>query len=149
MKLSNIRLLVNDFDECFTFYNDILGLECTWGKLGDNFACFNIGNLSGLALFKADLMSIAINNAGANKNETLQDKIAIIVQVDTLNDSYNLLKSKGVKFLTEPIDMPAWGIRVAHFRDPENNLIELYSDLPKEDWDDHLIQDEKEFKKGK
>jgi len=25
--------------------------------------------------------------------------------------------------------MRAWGIRVAHLRDPENNLIELFSDL--------------------
>ena len=149
MKFSNIRLLVNDFDKCSTFYNDILGLECTWGKLGDNFASFNIGIPSGLALFKAELMSIAINNTDAKKNETLQDKVAIIVQVDSVNETYNSLQSKGVTFLTEPKDMSAWGIRVAHFRDPENNLIELYSDLPKEKWDNHLIEDEKDFQKGK
>lgn len=147
MKFSNIRLLVNDFDKCFTFYNDILGLECTWGKLGDNFASFNIGNSSGLALFKAELMSIAINNASAKKNEILQDKIAIVVQVDSVNETYSSLQSKGVKFLTEPKDMTAWGIRVTHFRDPENNLIELFSDLPKEKWDDHLIEDEKDSSK--
>ena len=132
MKFSYIRLLVNNFDECFTFYNDILGLECTWGKLGDNYASFNIGDLSGLSLFKAELMSIAINNADANKNEILQDKIAIILQVDSVNETYNSLQSKGLKFLTAPKDMAAWGIRVAHFRDPGNNLIELYSDLPKD-----------------
>jgi len=143
MKFSNLRLLVNDFDKCFTFYHDVLALECTWGKPGDNFASFNIGKPSALALFKTELMSIAINNAGAKKNETLQDKFAIIVQVDSVNDSYNLLLSKGVLFLTEPKDMTAWGIRVAHFRDPENNLIELYSELPKEQWDRHLIEDEK------
>lgn len=149
MRFSNIRLLVNDFDKCFTFYNDILGLECTWGKLGDNYASFNIGNPSGLALFKAELMNIAINNADAKKSETWQDKIAIIVQVDSVIETYNSLQSKGVTFLTEPKDMTAWGIRVAHFRDPENNLIELYSDLPREKWDDHLIEDEKEFNKNK
>jgi lactoylglutathione lyase len=41
------------------------------------------------------------------------------------------LKSKGVTFLTEPNDMPTWGIRVAHFRDTEGNLLEIYSELPK------------------
>jgi catechol 2,3-dioxygenase-like lactoylglutathione lyase family enzyme len=132
MKFSNIRLLVKDFDKCFTFYNKTLGLECPWGKLGDNFASFNIGNTSGLALFKAELMSIAINNSDTKQNEILQDKIAIIVQVDNVNETYNGLQSKGVTFLTEPKDMTAWGIRVTHFRDPENNLIELFSDLPKE-----------------
>ena len=40
-------------------------------------------------------------------------------------------------------------IRVAHFRDPENNLIELYSELPKEKWDDDLIEEEKNAQKGK
>jgi catechol 2,3-dioxygenase-like lactoylglutathione lyase family enzyme len=149
MKFSNIRLLVNDFDRCFTFYNDILGLECTWGKPGDNFASFNIGNPSGLALFKAELMSIAINNAEAKKNEMFQDKIAIILLVDNVNETYTSLNGKGVTFLTEPKDMAAWGIRVTHFRDPENNLIELYSDLPKEKWDDHLIEDEKNLSKNK
>jgi lactoylglutathione lyase len=130
MKFSNIRLLVNDFDKCFTFYNDILGLECTWGKPGENYASFNVGNPSGLALFKAELMSTAINNGNARENEILQDKIAIIIQVDNVDETYISLKDKGVLFLTEPKDMTAWGIRVAHFRDPENNLFELYSDLP-------------------
>lgn len=147
MKFSNIRLLVNDFDKCFTFYNDILGLECTWGKLGDNFASFNLGIPSGLALFKAELMSIAINNADAKENETLQDKLAIIIEVDNVNETFNTLQNKGVTFLTEPQDMAAWGIRVTHFRDPENNLIELFSELPKEKWDEHLIENEKNFQK--
>ena len=43
--------------------------------------------------------------------------------------------------------MTAWGIRVAHFRVPENILVELYSELPKEKWGDHLIEDEKNFSK--
>lgn len=75
--------------------------------------------------------------------------MAIIVQVESINNSFSLLQSKGVQFLTEPKDMAAWGIRVTHFRDPENNLIELYSELPKEKWDDHLIEDEKNLQKGK
>jgi catechol 2,3-dioxygenase-like lactoylglutathione lyase family enzyme len=148
MRFSNIRLLVNDFDTCFAFYNDILGLECTWGKPGDNFASFNIGNPSGLALFKAELMSLAINQADAKKNEIVQDKIAIVVQVDNVDETYALLEGKGVKFLTAPKDMTAWGIRVSHFRDPENNLIELFSELPKETWDDRLIEEEKTFQKA-
>ena len=130
MKFSNIRLLVNDFDKCFTFYNDMLGLKCSWGKPGESYASFNIGIPSGLALFKAELMSEAIDNSAAAKNEILQDKSAIIIEVENVNETFENLKGKGVVFLTEPKDMPAWGIRIAHFRDPENNLIELFSTLP-------------------
>ena len=130
MQFNNIRLLVNDFDTCFAFYNDILGLECTWGKPGENFASFNIGAPSVLGIFKAELMSMAINQTGAVKNEILQDKMAIVITVDNVDDSYKTLQKKGVCFITEPKDMTAWGIRVVHFRDTENNLVELFSALP-------------------
>jgi predicted enzyme related to lactoylglutathione lyase len=130
MKFNNLRLLVNDFDKCFTFYNETLDLTCTWGKIGENFASFDIGIPSGLALFKSELMSEAVNNVDAEKNTNLQDKFAIIIQVDNVDKNYKKLQEKGIHFLTEPKDMLAWGIRVAHFRDPENNLIELFQDLP-------------------
>lgn len=130
MKFNNIRLLVNDFDKCFTFYKETLGLECTWGNIGGNYASFNIGIPSGLALFKSELMSDAINSTNAQKNKTLHDKMVIIIQVDNVDMSYRSLLSKGVKFLAEPKDMIPWGIRVVHFRDPEDNLLEIYSELP-------------------
>ena len=50
---------------------------------------------------------------------------------------------KGVVFLTEPKNMMAWGISVAHFRDTENKLIELFSELLKEKWNEHLKAEEK------
>jgi len=129
MKFNNIRLLVNDFDKAFTFYNDTLGLECTYGKPGDNYASFDIGVASGLAIFKAELMGMAIENYDAKKNGKSQDKFAIIVEVEDVSDTYQQLKNKGVTFLSEPQDMEAWGIRVAHFRDTEENLFEIYSAL--------------------
>ncbi len=43
MKLNNIRLLVNDFDNCFKFYSEKVGLTVTWGKLGGDYASFDIG----------------------------------------------------------------------------------------------------------
>ncbi len=130
MKFNNIRLLVNDFDTCFNFYKDTLGLKCTWGELGDNFASFDIGIPSGLAIFKAELMNDAINNKSkVAANE--RDKFVIIIEVESVDKKYELLKKKKLKFMNEPKDMQAWGIRVVHFRDPENNLIELFSYLKK------------------
>jgi predicted enzyme related to lactoylglutathione lyase len=130
MKFNNIRLLVNDFDKAYTFYNDTLGLECTWGKLGDNFASFNIGLESGLGIFKAELMDMAIGNLNARKNGELQDRSVMVIEVENVSATYEKLKNKGVTFLTEPKDMPDWGIRVAHFRDTEGNLLEIFSALP-------------------
>jgi len=128
MKLNNIRLLVKDFEKSFEFYNDILDLNCTWGDENSNFASFDIGISSGLAIFKAELMAEAI---GTEANETKPiDKFAIIVEVDNVDKTFEKLRYK-IAFLTEPRDMKAWGIRVAHFRDTENNLIEIFSNLAK------------------
>ena len=129
MKFNNIRLLVNDFEKAFTFYKDTLGLECTWGQPGDNYASFNLGMESGLAIFKRELMSMAIPGWDTPKSKKHQDNSVIIVQVENLTDTYKDLKRKGVAFLNEPTDIPAWGIRVAHFRDTEGNLFEIYSSL--------------------
>ena len=40
------------------------------------------------------------------------------------------LMEKGVAFLGEPVDHPAWGIRSAYFRDPDGTLIEINQSLP-------------------
>lgn len=133
MKFSNIRLLVSDFDTCFAFYNETLGLECTWGQPGDNYASFNIGIPSGLALFKTELMSDALNEGEAITKPLSQDKVAIILEVENVDEEFETLKSKGLSFLASPKDMSDWGIRVVHFRDPENNLIELFSPIRKDD----------------
>jgi catechol 2,3-dioxygenase-like lactoylglutathione lyase family enzyme len=139
MKLHNIRLLVKDFDKCFTFYNQTLGLKCTWGKLGENYASFNIGLESGLAIFKAELMNAAIGNQSVKTTEINLDKFAIVAEVENVDAEFQKLKQKGIEFLNEPTDMPGWGIRVVHFRDPENNLVEIYTELPKEKWAKDLI----------
>ena len=62
MKLSNIRLLVNDFEKSFSFYNETLGFKSTGGDKDAVYASFDIGLQSGLAIFKMELMSEAIGN---------------------------------------------------------------------------------------
>jgi catechol-2,3-dioxygenase len=41
--------------------------------------------------------------------------------------------------------MTGWGMRAVHFRDPENNLIEIWSELVKEKWDKDLQNESKEY----
>ncbi|MCF6269466.1 MAG: VOC family protein [Melioribacteraceae bacterium] len=131
MKLSNIRLLVSDFEKSFTFYNETLRLKCTWGNKDDVFASFDIGLPSGLAIFKAELMADAIGGEKAENDTVSNDKFAIVIEVDNVDKAFKELQNKSIKFITEPKDMKVWGIRVAHFRDPDGNLIEIFSNLPK------------------
>ncbi|GAJ97726.1 VOC family protein [Geomicrobium sp. JCM 19055] len=52
MKLDNIRLLVSNFDDCLHFYETVMGFSLTWGERGGNYASFDVGEGSVLALFK-------------------------------------------------------------------------------------------------
>jgi len=130
MKFSSIRILVNDFDQMYNYYKEVLGLECTWGQTGENFASFNIGIAPGISIFKAELMAMAVDNFHPEKHQEARDKIAVILQVENVDESFVKLKSRGVAFINQPKDMPVWGIRTVHFRDREDNLFELYSELP-------------------
>ncbi|NNG04680.1 MAG: VOC family protein [Inquilinus sp.] len=134
MKLYSIRLLVTDFDACFRFYRDTLGLEPVWGEEGGRYADFKVGNGTLIALFRRDLMAAAVGAQDLPTNASAQDKAAIILQVDDIDRTVARLRSKGTIFLTEPKDYPEWTIRAAYLRDPEANLIELFSALPEAQW---------------
>ncbi len=125
MKLNNIRILVNDFAKSFDFYHQTLGLKCTFGDRSSNFASFDAGLPSGIAIFKADLMTAALGEKpGVSPKKG--DAVVLVLEVEEVDKTYENLQSK-VRFLTPPRNMGAWGIRVAHLRDPEGNLIELFS----------------------
>ncbi|MFA8300745.1 MAG: VOC family protein [Hyphomicrobiales bacterium] len=138
MKIDGIRLLVNDFDKCFEFYSETLGLTASWGKKGEDYASFDIGLPSCLSLFKSDLMAASIGNSDKSLPSDSREKFVITLRVDDIHKTYKEFSDRGAVFLTEPTDMPGWGITVAHLRDPEGNLIEILTELAMDKWDKDL-----------
>ena len=132
MRFYGVRLLVDQFDTCFRFYRDVLGLTPVWGEEGGRYAEFKAGDGASLALFKRDLMAEAVGTGDLPPDARAQDRAAIILQVDDLEDTVSKLQAKGASLVTEPKDYPAWTIRAAHLRDPDGNLIELFTPLPEE-----------------
>lgn len=120
------RLLIQDYQACLHFYRDIMGFEITWED-GD-YASFQEGEIR-LAIFKRELMSEAIQTTGMVVDAECQDIFALIIEVSNVDKYYQQLKEKGVEFAKVPQDYPGWGIRAAHFRDPDGNLIEINSGL--------------------
>lgn len=130
MKFSNVRILVKDFTKCFKFYNEQLGLELLWGDENSCYASFKVAeNIEGFALFVSDLMASAVGNVDKVQPEGFREKSMVSFEVENVDETYHSLKIKGLKFINEPIDMPDWGMRVVHLRDPEENLIELFTPL--------------------
>lgn len=146
MKLNNVRILVQDFDKCFEFYTQKLGLKSTWGEPGGEYASFDIGLPSGLSIFKSDLMAKALGNEELKLPENCREKVMINIMVDSVDRVYEQLKDKGVEFVNEPTDMTGWGMRALHLRDPEGNLIEFGSELPMDKWDNDLKEDAEKYK---
>ncbi|MFD0616908.1 VOC family protein [Paenibacillus sp. GCM10027629] len=123
MKFSHVRLLVPNVRECFIFYRDILGLEVLYGNEDTPFAEFKTGDIH-IAL-EPPMASEPIA-AFRNKNEfSALDQVALIFRVDDVDATYDRLKSREVEFVKEPHDTLEWNMRVAYFRDPAGNLIEI------------------------
>lgn len=130
MKFNNVRLLVKDYAGCFRFYTEKLGLEVLWGEETGCYASFKVADgIEGLAIFSSDLMAQAVGNADKALPEGCREKSLISFEVPDVDDTYKTLSSKGLVFITEPADMPDWGMRTVYLRDPEENLIEIFTPL--------------------
>lgn len=129
MKFSNVRLLVKDYKKCFEFYTQTLGFEPLW-DIEDCYGAFKVAEgIEGVAIFLSDYMAPVVGNEDKTQPVGYREKSMISFEVDNVDETYSNLRAKGVDFINEPADMPDWGMRVVHLRDPEENLIELYSPL--------------------
>ncbi len=125
----HIRLLVADFPACFRFYRDVLGFSPSFGSEDDVYADFTVGDQT-LALFRRDLMAEAAGAAGKPDTADAQDRVALVFAADDVDAAAVALRAQDVVLTAEPQDRPDWGIRTAHFRDPDGNLIEINTPIP-------------------
>lgn len=118
------RLLVSNFQACFLFYRDVLGLQVGFGTENDSYADFIVGSVN-ISLFAKHEMSDVVRTAHLPASVPVQDNICLVFAVESVDHACEQLKTKGVKIEVEPTDHIDWGIRTAHFRDPDGNLIEI------------------------
>jgi lactoylglutathione lyase len=123
VKLSQIRLLVDDVEGCFRFYRDVLGLEPSFGEAGEDYASFRVGDGT-VALFRrsgqGDVVGLRLPG----------DSALLVLEVDDVDAEASRL---GEHVIEGPVSQPTWGGRVAYVRDPEGNLVELFQSIPMEE----------------
>lgn len=127
MEIAQVRLLVPSVQDCFLFYRDVIGLQVRYGDETTPFAEFQTGSIS-LAL-EPLLVSEPDETQLKRHAFSAQDRVAIILRVEDVDTAYDQLKGKGIEFVKEPHDTPEFGMRVAYFRDPAGNLIELNHEM--------------------
>ncbi len=122
------RLLVNEFKACFLFYKDVMEFDVTVENEQNGYAEFKAGDMR-LSLFRRQEMAEIIRNAHKPSHAECQDNVALIFTVPDLDEVYQQLQHKGVKFTAEPMNNPYYGIKTAYLRDPDGTLIGLYQFL--------------------
>ncbi|MCY9786365.1 VOC family protein [Nocardiopsis sp. EMB25] len=133
MRCTYIRLLVNDYEACFRFYSDVLKLPVLRGDTGSRYAEFDAGSATRLALNQREVMAEALETDTADPELPHQDRLAVVFEVDDVDATAAQLVADGARLVRGPRDWTAWGIRAAHFRDPDGYLLEISRPLIPED----------------
>jgi catechol 2,3-dioxygenase-like lactoylglutathione lyase family enzyme len=116
--------MIDDYDRSLAFYRDALGMEVTM-EAGDGIYAELGGGGAILSLYRRDLMQQVV----ADARLTTGSGPVVTFEVDDVDATYVALRGRGVEFLTEPHDQPAWMIRVCHLADPDGNVIEINAPL--------------------
>ncbi len=114
-------LFVRDLAGCTTFYRDTLGLQVN--KSDPDSAAFLLQDRYVLllevsataALISAEATALLIQGG---------PRVLLAAGVANVDAAYEALVARGVTFLRPPTNQP-WGLRTAHFADPEGTLWEI------------------------
>ncbi len=125
MKLKQIRLLVKDFKKSAAFYRDVLEFPIGWYLEDVEYALFDTGETK-LEMLSRKAMAEVIDEGNKPAEADTPSNFLLDFEVEDIDAVFRRLREKGIVFVTEPHDRLDWNSRVAHFRDPEGNLIEIY-----------------------
>lgn len=122
---ATIRILVRkNYEECFDFYTEKIGLVPVWGDRHGPYTSFAVhdGAPPCFAIFAGAAMPMFQGYKQPNTS-TQPDTITAVIPTLDLDGDYRRLKEAGVPFLGEPQYIEDWGMRCTYFRDPEGNFL--------------------------
>lgn len=125
MKFVSTRIITADVKRLVAFYESVTGVTAVWGnelfaEIPTGVGTLAIGSDKTVALF------------GAGSAEPAANRTAILeFLVDDVDAEYARLREQLTDVVTEPTTMP-WGNRALLFRDPEGNLVNLFTPVSPE-----------------
>ena len=119
MKLYAVRVFTHDWEKAFAFYKDTLELPVKFEAADIGWAEFDIGGPS-LGLERMD-------SEDKNSEHLVGRFVGISLQVDAIEEVHKKLVERGVTFLSPP-EKQEWGGVLAHFFDPDRNILTLLGD---------------------
>ncbi len=115
-RLYAVRVFSFRWEDSVEFYRDVIGIPLSF--LGQDFgwAQFDLGSAS-LGLERCD-------PADPEARDLVGRFVGISIEVGDIETTYDTLIAKGVEFIGPP-ERQAWGGVLAHFKDPDENVITL------------------------
>ena len=111
-----IRVFSSNWEQSLEFYRDVIGFPLSYADENLGWAQFDLGSTY-LGLERCD----AQNSECA---ELVGRFVGLSIQVEDIESTYESLTAKGVEFTGPPEQQP-WGGTLAHFKDPDNNVLTL------------------------
>lgn len=125
MKLASVRIITDDLDRMVGFYEQVTGVSAervvpVFAELVTPGATLAIGHSDTVPLFGAGSAHAADNHS-----------VLVEFQVDDVDAEFERLRDVVSDWVLEPATLP-WGNRAILFRDPDGNLINLYTPVTAE-----------------
>ncbi|MEE6137358.1 VOC family protein [Mycobacterium sp. 050128] len=125
MKFISTRLITADVNRLVAFYEMVTGTAAVWGnelfaEIAAEVATLAIGSDKTVPLF-----GVGSAEAAANRSAILE------FLVEDVDAEFARLRGQLSEVVTEPTTMP-WGNRALLFRDPDGNLVNLFTPVTDE-----------------
>ena len=125
MQFASIRIITDDLDRLVSFYEQVTGVTAerpapAFAEIVLPSATLAIGHSQTVGLFGADSARAADNHS-----------VIIEFRVDDVDAEYTRLQALVDEWVQEPTTMP-WGNRSILFRDPDGNLVNLFTPVTEE-----------------
>ncbi len=116
LSLSVLRIFAKDWQACAAFYQDVLELPLEFKDDRMGWAQFDAGGTS---------LAVERVSPGDAEGEALSGRFvgASLLSPD-IEATYQILSDRGVEFTSPPARQP-WGGVLAHFKDPDGNVLTL------------------------
>ena len=116
-------LLCSRMAETTAFYRDIMKFPVEVDR--QNWVSFRVG---ASLLTLRPRMKWPVCDDGEAIEGSAAVQLAFRVSPPAMDACHKELVAHGVEILREPTDLPDWRHRTLFFRDPENNIIEIYAE---------------------
>jgi predicted enzyme related to lactoylglutathione lyase len=125
MHFASVRIITNDVDRLVDFYENVMGVSAE--RTAPVFAEFVLPACTLAIGHSQTVQMFGTGSAVAANNRT----VILEFRVQDVDAEYERLKPFVDEWVKEPTTMP-WGNRAILFRDPDGNLVNLFTPVTEE-----------------